>query len=94
MDEKRLSLRFDLDDEIDREIWNFLEDLPKRTKQNTIKIALIHELKGTNNFGEIKKLIQETIKDSLKDISITQESQPKQDEDSIPTDVLNFISAL
>ena len=94
MDEKRLSLRFDLDDEIDREIWNFLEDLPKRTKQNTIKIALIHEIKGTNNFGEIKKFIQETIKDSLKNISITQESQPKQDENSIPTDVLNFISAL
>ena len=93
MDEKRLSLRFDLDDEIDREIWNFLENLPKRTKQNTIKISLIHEIKGTNNFGEIKKLIQETIKDSL-DISITQESPTKQDEDSIPTDVLNFISAL
>ena len=94
MDEKRLSLRFDLDDEIDREIWNFLEDLPKRTKQNTIKIALIHELKGTNNFGEIKKLIQETIKDSLKNVSFTQESPTKQNEDSIPTDVLNFISAL
>ena len=94
MDEKRLSLRFDLDDEIDREIWNFLEDLPKRTKQNTIKIALIHEIKGTNNFGEIKKLIQETIKDSLKNVSITQDSQSKQNEDSIPTDVLNFISAL
>ena len=94
MDEKRLSLRFDLDDEIDREIWNFLEDLPKRTKQNTIKIALIHEIKGTNNFGEIKRLIQETIKDSLKNVSITQESPTKQNEDSIPTDVLNFISAL
>ena len=94
MDEKRLSLRFDLDDEIDREIWNFLEDLPKRAKQNTIKISLIHEIKGTNNFGEIKKLIQETIKDSLKNISITQESPTKQNEDSIPTDVLNFISAL
>lgn len=94
MVEKRLSLRFDLDDEIDREIWNFLEDLPKRTKQNTIKIALIHEIKGTNNFGEIKRLIQETIKDSLKDVSITQESPTKQNEDSIPTDVLNFISAL
>ena len=94
MDEKRLSLRFDLDDEIDREIWNFLEDLPKRTKQNTIKIALIHEIKGTNNFGEIKKLIQETIKDSLKNISIAQEYPTKQNEDSIPTDVLNFISAL
>ena len=94
MDEKRLSLRFDLDDEIDREIWNFLEDLPKRTKQNTIKIALIHENKGTNNFGEIKKLIQETIKDSLKNVSFTQESPTKQNEDSIPTDVLNFISAL
>lgn len=94
MDEKRLSLRFDLDDEIDREIWNFLEDLPKRTKQNTIKIALIHEIKGTNNFGEIKKLIQETIKDSLKNVSIAQESPTKQNEDSIPTDVLNFISSL
>jgi len=94
MDEKRLSLRFDLDDEIDREIWNFLEDLPKRTKQNTIKIALIHEIKGTNNFGEIKKLIQETIKDSLKNVSFTKESPTKQNEDSIPTDVLNFISAL
>lgn len=94
MDEKRLSLRFDLDDEIDREIWNFLEDLPKRTKQNTIKIALIHEIKGTNNFGEIKKLIQETIKDSLKNVSNAHESPTKQNEDSIPTDVLNFISAL
>ena len=56
MDEKRLSLRFDLDDEIDREIWNFLEDLPKRTKQNTIKIALIHEIKG-NNKGFLEERI-------------------------------------
>ena len=94
MDERRLSLRFDLDDEIDKEIWNFLEGVPKRSKQNTIKIAIIHEIKGTNNFGEIKKLIQETIKDSLKNITITQESQPKQDENTIPTDVLSFISAL
>lgn len=94
MDEKRLSLRFDLDDEIDKEIWNFLEGLPKRTKQNTIKIALIHEFKGTNNLREIKTLIQETIRDSLKNVSITPESKTKQNEDSIPTDVLQFISAL
>lgn len=94
MDEKRMSLRFNLDDEIDRVIWQFLEEHPKGSRQNAIKIALIHEIKGTNNFGEIKKLIQETIKDSLKNMSITQESQTKQDENSIPTDVLDFISAL
>lgn len=94
MDEKRISLRFNLDDEIDRVIWNFLEEHPKGSRQNTIKIALIHEIKGTDNFGELKKLIQETIKDSLKNVSINQESQQKQDEDSIPTDVLDFISAL
>ena len=32
MDEKRLSLRFDLDDEIDREIWNL--DVYKRQIEN------------------------------------------------------------
>jgi hypothetical protein len=94
MDEKRISIRFRLDDDIDREIWNFLENQPKGNRQNTVKIALIHEIKGTNNLGEIKKLIQETIKDSLKNITITQESQSKQDENTIPTDVLSFISAL
>ena len=94
MDEKRMSVRFDLDDEIDREIWNYLTEQPKGNRQNAIKIALIHEIKGTNNLGEIKKLIQETIKDSLKNVSITQETQPKQEENTIPTDVLNFISAL
>ena len=94
MDEKRMSVRFDLDDEIDREIWNYLAEQPKGNRQNAIKIALIHEIKGSNNLGEIKKLIQETIKDSLKNVSITQESQPEQDENTIPTDVLNFIGAL
>lgn len=94
MDEKRMSVRFDLNDEIDREIWNYLAEQPKGNRQNAIKIALIHEIKGTNNLGKIKKLIQETIKDSLKSVSIPQESQTKQNEDSIPTDVLQFISAL
>jgi len=94
MNEKRISIRFNMDDAADLMIWNHLMEQPKGTRQNTIKIALIHEIKGSNHLGEIKKLIQETIKDSLKNVSITQESQSEQDENTIPTDVLNFISAL
>ena len=92
MDEKRMSVRFDLDDEIDREIWNYLAEQPKGNRQNAIKIALIHEIKGTNNFGQLKKLIQETIRESLKDVTVKQESTTAQA--SIPSDVLQFISAL
>lgn len=91
MDEKRLSIRFRLDDEIDREIWEHLMAYPKGSRQNAVKIALIHEIKGTNDLGAIRKIIQDTIKESLKGISVSKESVPKEE---IPSDVFEFLGTL
>ena len=91
MDEKRLSIRFRLDDEIDREIWEHLMAYPKGSRQNAVKIALIHEIKGTNDLGAIRKIIQDTIKEPLKGISVSKESVPKEE---IPSDVFEFLGTL
>ena len=91
MNEKRLSIRFYMDDEADLMIWNYLMEQPKGSRQNAIKIAILHEICGANEKADIKQLIQETIKDCLKDVSVTQENN---EHNEIPSDVLGFISAL
>jgi len=44
MNEKRISVRFNTDDEADLMIWNYLQNQPKGTRQNLIKIAVLHEI--------------------------------------------------
>ena len=41
MNEKRISIRFDLDDETDREAWKYLNAFPYGSRQNTVKVALL-----------------------------------------------------
>ena len=91
MDEKRLSIRFRLDDEIDREIWEYLMAYPKGSRQNAIKIALLHELKGSNDFGAIRKTIEDTIRESLKGIAVSKEAISQEE---IPKDVFEFLGTL
>ena len=91
MDEKRLSIRFRLDDEIDREIWEYLMAYPKGSRQNAIKIALLHELKGSNDFGAIRKTIEDTIRESLKGIAVSKEPVFQEE---IPKDVFDFLGTL
>ena len=55
-------------------------------------VAKEHSYRGVNS-ENIKILIRETIFDSLKNVTIAQESGPKQEENATQTDVLNFISA-
>ena len=91
MNEKRLSIRFYMDDEADLMIWNYLMEQPKGSRQNTIKIAMLHEIRGSDEKADLKKFIQDTIKNCLKDVSVTQENT---EHNEIPSDVLSFISAL
>ena len=91
MDEKRLSIRFRFDDEIDREIWEYLMAYPKGSRQNAIKIALLHELKGSNDFGAIRKTIEDTIRESLKGITVSKEAISQEE---IPKDVFEFLGTL
>lgn len=91
MDEKRLSIRFRLDDEIDREIWEHLMAYPKGSRQNAIKIALIHEIKGSNALGAIRKTIEDTIRESLKGIAVSKEAISQEE---IPKDVFEFLGTL
>ena len=65
---KRFSLRFNLDNEADRKAWEHLQSAPE-SKNKTI-ISAINTCFETD--GNIEKVIRETIRECLKDISIVQ----------------------
>ena len=65
---KRFSLRFNLDNEADRNAWEHLQSAPE-SKNKTI-ISAINTYFETD--GNIEKVIRETIRECLKDISIVQ----------------------
>lgn len=63
---KRFSLRFNLDNEADRRAWEHLKSAPE-SKNKTI-ISAINAYFETD--GNIEKVIRETIRECLKDISV------------------------
>ena len=63
---KRFSLRFNLDNEADRKAWEYLQSAPE-SKNKTI-ISAINAYFETD--GNIEKVIRETIRECLKDISV------------------------
>lgn len=65
---KRLSLRFNLENEIDRKAWEHLQTVTD-SKNKAIITAINSYFEQDSNLTEV---IQETIRDCLKDISITQ----------------------
>ena len=65
---KRFSLRFNLDNEAERKAWEHLQSAPD--SKNKVIIASINAYFETD--GNIEKVIRETIRECLKDISVAQ----------------------
>ena len=65
---KRFSLRFNLDNEAERKAWEHLQSAPD-SKNKTI-ISAINAYFENN--GNLEKVIRETIRECLKDISVAQ----------------------
>ena len=63
---KRFSLRFNIDNEAERKAWEHLQSAPD--SKNKAIIASINAYFETD--GNIEKVIRETIRECLKDISI------------------------
>ena len=68
---KRFSLRFNLDNEAERKAWEYLQSAPE-SKNKTI-ISAINAYFETD--GNIEKVIRETIRECLKDISVVKAAE-------------------
>lgn len=68
---KRLSLRFNLDNETDRKAWEHLQTVTD-SKNKAIIMAINAYFEQGGNLTEV---IQETIRDCLKDISVIQTAE-------------------
>ena len=73
---KRFSLRFNLDNEVEREAWEHLQSAPD-SKNKTI-ISAINAYFETD--GNIEKVIRETIRECLKDISVVKVAEEPTEE--------------
>ena len=65
---KRFSLRFNLDNEADRKAWEYLQSTPD--SKNKAIISAINAYFESD--GNLEKVIRETIRACLKDISVVQ----------------------
>ena len=65
---KRFSLRFNLDNEADRKAWEHLQSAPD--SKNKAIISAINAYFEQD--GNLEKVIRETIRECLKDISVPQ----------------------
>ena len=65
---KRFSLRFNLDNEADRKAWEYLQSAPD--SKNKAIISAINAYFESD--GNLEKVIRETIRECLKDISVVQ----------------------
>ena len=68
---KRFSLRFNLDNEADRKAWEYLQTTPD--SKNKVIISAINAYFETD--GNIEKVIRETIRECLKDISVVKAAE-------------------
>ena len=65
---KRMSLRFNLENENDRKVWKHLQDL-SGSKNKAVISAINGYFEKDNNLAEV---IRETIKECLRDMSVVQ----------------------
>lgn len=82
MNKQRLTIRFNLDNDLDRKAWEYLQTQGNKSK------TIIYALNSQNN--DITEIIKQTIKECLKDISFTpvKENTISNDENSL-LDILN-----
>ena len=89
MNEKRISVRFDLDDETDRDVWEYLCGVPHGSRQNAVKVALIKAMRDHYDKKELAALITQAVKEALPGMEAAHVSNAE-----IPNDVMDFLSAL
>lgn len=68
---KRLSLRFNLENETDRKAWEHLQTVTDSKNKAIISAINAYFEQGSN----LTEVIRETIKDCLKDVSIAQTAE-------------------
>ena len=73
---KRFSLRFNLDNGADRKAWEHLQSAPD--SKNKAIISAINAYFETD--GNLEKVIRETIRECLKDISVVQAAEEPTEE--------------
>ena len=73
---KRFSLRFNLDNEADRKAWERLQSAP--VSKNKAIISAINAYFETD--GNLEKMIRETIRECLKDISVVKAAEEPTEE--------------
>ena len=65
---KRFSLRFNLDNEAERKAWEHLQSVTDSKNKAIISAINAH----FETYGKLEKVIRETIRECLKDISVAQ----------------------
>lgn len=96
MNKKRFSIRFDLDEETDREAWEYLDTVPNGSRKTTVLAALLRDKHDRYKKDELKQLIKSTIKEALAGSTTCPSPVPAASEtpDGIPSDVLEFMKGL
>ncbi len=69
---KRMSLRFNLENEADRKAWESLDNLPD--SKNKAVITAINSY--FDNKNEVTEIIQKTIRECLRDVSVIGATPP------------------
>lgn len=85
MNKQRLTIRFNLDNDLDRKAWEYLQTQSSKSK------AIIYALNSQNS--DITEIIKQTIKECLKDISFTpvKENTISSDENSLLDSLDDFL---
>lgn len=92
MNEKRISIRFDLSDETDREAWEYLNAFPYGSRQNAVKVALLKAKNGSYDKTELSALIKQTIESAFSGHILTASTAETTHE--IPNEVMDFLDAI
>lgn len=85
MNKQRLTIRFNLDNDLDRKAWEYLQTQGNKSK------TIIYALNSQNS--DITEIIKQTIKECLKDISFTpvNENTISSDENSLLDSLDDFL---
>lgn len=89
MSNKRFSLRFNLEQDADREAWEHLNQAGNASKTQLVIDALVFQ----HRYGDLTKLIQDTIRSCLSDApKIT--AQPTEQSEEMEDIISDFLDCL
>lgn len=92
MNDRRISIRFDLADETDLAAWEYLCSLPRGSRQNACKVALLKYMADDYDKSKLHAIVIEAVTEALAGKLPPKTAQPP--DANIPQDVMDFIGAL